>query len=84
MRVEGSEETMKYYTKANFKWLVEAIPVNQLRMLICIVELPSKALETIINTTQIQEKIDYILNAYDDNMHLKANPDIRIVGGVVI
>lgn len=44
--------------------------------LITAVKLPTGAIEVAINTANIAEKIDYILDAYDDNMHLKTNEDI--------
>lgn len=40
------------------------------------VKLPTGAIELAVNHDKIAEKIDYILNAYDEEMHLKTNPDI--------
>ena len=40
------------------------------------VKLPTGAIELAVNTENIAEKIDYILEAYDDNMRLKTNPEI--------
>lgn len=40
------------------------------------VKLPTGAIELATNTQNIAEKIDYILEAYDDNMCLKTNPEI--------
>lgn len=44
--------------------------------LVTAVKLPTGAIELAINNKDIPNKIDYILNAYDDNMHLKSNPEI--------
>jgi hypothetical protein len=44
--------------------------------LVTAVKLPNGAIELAINNTNIPEKIDYILEAYDENMHLKTNPEI--------
>lgn len=44
--------------------------------LVTAVKLPSGAIELAVNNTGIAEKIDYILEAYDENMHLKSNPEI--------
>lgn len=44
--------------------------------LITAVKLPTGAIELAINNTDIAKKIDYILEAYDENMHLKSNPEI--------
>lgn len=40
------------------------------------VKLPSGAIELAVNTQEIESKIDYILEAYDENMRLKTNTDI--------
>lgn len=37
------------------------------------VKLPTGAIELAVNTENIAEKIDYILEAYDDDMHLKTD-----------
>ena len=39
------------------------------------VKLPTGAIELAVNNENIAEKIDYILEAYDDQMRLKTNPD---------
>lgn len=48
------------------------------------VKLPTGAIELAVNNTNIAEKIDYILNAYDDNMCLKTNPAIQMVQLMVV
>lgn len=48
------------------------------------VKLPTGAIELAINNTGIAEKIDYILEAYDENMHLKTNPEIEMVQLMVV
>lgn len=40
--------------------------------------LPTGAIELAVNTSNIAEKIDYILEAYDEDMCLKTNRDIHI------
>lgn len=40
------------------------------------VKLPTGAIELAVNTENIPEKIDYILDAYDGDMCLKTNRDI--------
>ena len=42
------------------------------------VRLPSGAIELAVNTAEIVEKIDYILEAYDEEMRLKTNTEIRM------
>lgn len=46
--------------------------------------LPTGAIELAINTTHIKEKIDYILEAYDDEMRLKTNPAIQMQNVMVV
>ena len=48
------------------------------------VKLPNGAIELAVNNTGIAEKIDYILDAYDDNMRLKTNPAIEMVQLMVV
>lgn len=42
------------------------------------IKMPDGNVELIVNTNAI-EKIKYIENAYDDDLHLKSNTDIKIV-----
>lgn len=48
------------------------------KYLVVAVELNTGAIEIITNTNLIRSKIEYYLNAYDDNMQLKANNAIKI------
>ena len=48
------------------------------------VKLPTGAIEIAVNNSGIAEKIDYILEAYDDSMHLKTNPAIEMVQLMVV
>lgn len=48
------------------------------------VKLPTGAIELATNTSSIEEKIDYILDAYDDTMHLKTNYDIVMQNVMVV
>lgn len=47
-------------------------------------KLPTGAIEIAVNTNNIEAKIDYILEAYDDDMRLKANPDVVIQNIMVV
>ena len=44
--------------------------------LVTAVMLPTGAIELAVNNENIAEKMDYILEAYDDSMRLKTNPEI--------
>lgn len=46
--------------------------------------LPSGATEIIINTEDLEGKINYYSNAYDDDMKLKANNQIQIVDWIIL
>ena len=48
------------------------------------VKLPTGAIELAVNNANIAEKIDYILEAYDDQMRLKTNPDIIMTQIMVV
>ena len=52
--------------------------------LVTAVKLPTGAIELAVNNVNIAEKIDYILEAYDENMHLKANSEIEMVQLMVV
>lgn len=48
------------------------------------VKLPTGAIELAVNNDKIAEKIDYILEAYDEEMHLKTNPAIQMQNIMVV
>ena len=52
--------------------------------LVVAVKLPTGAIELITNTTNIQSKIDYYTNAYDEEFRLKTNKEIQIVGYMIV
>lgn len=57
---------------------------GDLTQLVVAIQLPTGARELIINTTNIDSKIEYYCNAYDDDMCLKNNKDVQIVGVLAI
>lgn len=48
------------------------------------VKLPTGAIELAINDKNIKEKLEYILEAYDDDMRLKTNTDIVMQNIMVV
>ena len=46
------------------------------KYIVTAVKLPTGAIELATNTENIADKIDYILEAYDDDMRLKTNTSI--------
>jgi hypothetical protein len=58
--------------------------VDGARLLVTAVRLPTGAIETITNTEYIPEKLGYLTNAYDDRFRLKVNPEVKIVGYMIV
>lgn len=54
------------------------------KALVVAIELPSGAIEIISNTEYINNKADYYIQNYDNDFRLKANPDVRVVGYMVV
>lgn len=48
------------------------------------VKLPTGAIELAVNNTNIVEKIDYILEAYDEDMRLKTNTEVVMQNLLVV
>lgn len=68
------EHEIRFYLKG----VKEAIDKEQYvpQYIVTAVKLPTGAIEVAVNNSCISEKIDYILDAYDDEMHLKTNNEI--------
>ena len=82
-----SDPSKLSYSPLRMKFLNETDPNNDARKityLIVAVKLPTGAIEIITNTEQIQSKIEYYRNAYDDNFCLKTNTAIKIVGYMLV
>jgi hypothetical protein len=74
----GEEKmTKKEKMKAEFDWQLQN--TDHLSKMVVAIMLPSGAKEIIINTEHIIEKMDYYMNAYDDELQLKANFKVRIL-----
>lgn len=87
------ENEMRYYLgmiKASMQEPTEEEKANGLtecfkpKYLVTAVKLPTGAIELAVNTENIPEKIDYILEAYDDEMHLKTNQAIQMSNLMVV
>jgi hypothetical protein len=52
--------------------------------LVTAVKLPTGAIELAVNNTNIKDKIDYILDTYDEDMKLKTNPTIVMQNIMVV
>lgn len=76
------EHEIRFYLKA----IKEAIDSGDFEptYIVTAVKLPTGAIELAINDKNLVEKIDYILNAYDDEMRLKANTDVEMQNIMVV
>lgn len=75
---QGNEHEIRYYLKqirALMKPAEDKEPYKP-SYLITAVKLPTGAIEIAINNDNIFDKIEYILKAYDRQMHLVTNPEI--------
>lgn len=57
---------------------------GKMQLLITVVKLPNGALETITNYQNLGAKMDYLVEAYDDDMKLKTNKNIQIVDCILL
>lgn len=49
-------------------------------VLVTVVETPTGEIETIVDHTRLQDKMDYLLSTYDEQMRLRGCNEIRIIG----
>ena len=54
------------------------------KLIVVIVQLPSGALEVIANYEDLEGKYFYYLETYDKDMVMVKNPNIRIVGWIIV
>lgn len=77
------ENELRYYLKI-VKENLDSDDGFKPSYIVTAVSLPSGAIELAVNTDGIKEKIDYILDAYDDDMFLKTNPAIVMTNLMVV
>jgi hypothetical protein len=53
-------------------------------LIVTVVLLPTGAKEVIVNHEFINEKIEYILKAYDDGLNLLTCPNIKLLGLILL
>ena len=74
------ENEIRYYLGQIKKAMAEPTEIGGKpfvpQYIVTAVKLPTGAVEIAINDKEIAGKIDYILEAYDDDMHLKTNTSI--------
>lgn len=64
--------------------LMKKLDKSNKRVIVTVVLLPSKVPEVIVNYEGLEEKAEYIKNAYDENLRLKTNQDIVLIDIIVI
>ena len=64
--------------------LAVAETIEEPRVLVVALELPTGSIEIITNTTNIDAKLEYYTTMYDDEFRLRANPKVRIVGAMIV
>lgn len=82
------EHEIRYYLKQMLNVMSE-LPDDEKpqfipKYLVTAVQLPTGAVELAVNNENIKEKIEYILEAYDDNMCLKTNANIVMLNIMVV
>ena len=70
------ENEIRYYLGQIKKAMEAEENAFEPQYIITAVKLPTGAIEIAVNNKEIAKKIEYILEAYNDNMHLKTNQDI--------
>lgn len=74
------ENEIRFYLKQIKKAMTEPTEINgkpfEPQYIVTAVKLSTGAIEIAVNSKEIASKIDYILEAYDDDMHLKTNTSI--------
>jgi len=84
------ENELRYYLKMTKKAMHEISEDEQARepfkptYIVTAVKLPTGATELAVNNTNIEQKIDYILGAYDDDMKLKTNSEIQMTNLMIV
>jgi len=54
------------------------------KLLVTVVQLPSGGQEVATNSSNIEEKINYILENYDDDFRFKKSPQVQVIGYILV
>lgn len=65
------------------KFIQEANKENP-SVLVTAVKLPTGAVEIITNHQKLDEKVEYLRTAYDDDFRLERNADVQTVGYILV
>lgn len=64
--------------------LAVAETIEEPKVLVVAVELPTGAIEIIADASNIDSKLKYYTTMYDDEFRLRANPKVKIVGAMIV
>lgn len=78
------ENEIRYYLKELLKELDKEDTEFKVHYIVTAVKLPTGAIELTVNDNAIKEKIEYILESYNDSMQLKTNEDIVMTNVMVV
>ena len=82
------ENEIRYYLGQIKKAMAEPTEVDgrpfEPQYIVTAVKLPTGAIEIAVNDKEIASKIDYILDAYDGDMCLKTNREIRMQNIMIV
>lgn len=78
------ENELRFYLDLMQKELMKEDALFTPTYIITAVKLPTGAIEIAVNNTSIIQKLEYILEAYDENMCLKTSPDIVMQNVMIV
>lgn len=81
---EPKERTKAIKLTLKEQLLAVAETIEEPKALVVAVELPTGAIEIITNTSNIDTKLEYYTTMYDDEFRLLTNPNVRIVGAMIV
>ena len=61
----------------------EKLQKQNMKLIITVVKLHTGALETLINSSELESKKEYLLNAYDNELKLKTFREIELIDIIV-
>lgn len=71
-------------TKQQLEAKLKGVSWDDLRLIVTVVKLPTGAYEVITNYEKLSEKIEYLLNAYDDDLRLKKCQEIKLMDCIIL
>lgn len=72
------------HKKAQFTSDYDLATITGISYIVIVIELPSKELELIINSKDLEEKFMYYLQTYDSDLVMYDNKNIRVVDWLIV